>query len=36
MIKTIIDKLLGKEPASRSRKPRFGKREEVPASGITL
>nr|MBP8186699.1 polynucleotide adenylyltransferase PcnB [Comamonas sp.] len=38
MIKTIIDKLLGKEPASRSRKPRFGKREEVPASvhGIDL
>ena len=32
MIKTIIDKLLGKEPATRSRKPRFGKREEVPAS----
>ena len=32
MIKTIIDKLLGKEPAPRSRKPRFGKREEVPAS----
>ncbi|MFD2756653.1 polynucleotide adenylyltransferase PcnB [Comamonas terrae] len=31
MIKTIIDKLLGKAPAApRSRKPRFGKREEVP------
>jgi poly(A) polymerase len=32
MIKTIIDKLLGKEPAARARKSRFGKREEVPAS----
>ncbi|GGH48777.1 poly(A) polymerase I [Comamonas phosphati] len=31
MIKTFIDKLLGKTPAApRSRKPRFGKREEVP------
>lgn len=32
MIKTIIDKLLGKEPSTRSRTPRFGKREEVQAS----
>ena len=33
MIKTIIDKLLGKDPvATRARKPRFGKREDVPAS----
>jgi poly(A) polymerase len=32
MIKTFIDKLLGKAPAAtRSRKPQFGKREEVPA-----
>ena len=32
MIKTIIDKLLGKTPAApRSRKPQFGKREDVPA-----
>ena len=31
MIKTIIDKLLGKAPAApRSRKPKFGKRDEVP------
>ena len=31
MIKTFIDKLLGKAPAAtRSRKPRFGKRAEVP------
>ena len=31
MIKTIIDKLLGKTPAaSRASKPRFGKRNEVP------
>ncbi|WP_027016707.1 polynucleotide adenylyltransferase PcnB [Comamonas composti] len=31
MIKTFIDKLLGKAPAaSRARKPRFGKREQVP------
>ncbi|MEG1735643.1 MAG: polynucleotide adenylyltransferase PcnB, partial [Comamonas sp.] len=31
MIKTFIDKLLGKEPsATRSRKPKFGKRDEVP------
>lgn len=33
MIKTFIDKLLGKAPASaRARKSRFGKREEVPVS----
>ena len=33
MIKTIIDKLLGKAPAgSRARTSRFGKREEVPVS----
>ena len=31
MIKTFIDKLLGK-PAARSRKNPFGKREELPAS----
>jgi poly(A) polymerase len=32
MIKTFIDKLLGKAPAAtRSRKPQFGKREDVPA-----
>lgn len=31
MIKTFIDKLLGK-PSARSSKNRFGKREEVPAS----
>ena len=38
MIKTIIDKLLGKDPSTRSRKSPFGKREEVPASvhGIDL
>jgi poly(A) polymerase len=33
MIKTIIDKLLGKAPATpRSRKPQFGKREDVPVA----
>lgn len=32
MIKTIIDKLLGKPSASKTRKSPFGKREEVPAS----
>ena len=31
MIKTFIDKLLGK-PTARSRKNPFGKREELPAS----
>ena len=30
MIKTIIDKLLGKTPASGKSKNQFGKREEVP------
>ncbi|MET0311859.1 MAG: polynucleotide adenylyltransferase PcnB, partial [Burkholderiaceae bacterium] len=29
MIKKFIDKLLGKSPAATSRKPKFGKREEV-------
>ena len=32
MIKTIIDKLLGKPSAAKTRKSPFGKREEVPAS----
>ena len=32
MIKTFIDKLLGKADGAKSRKPRFGKRVEVPAS----
>ena len=32
MIKTFIDKLLGKSAPGRSTKRRFGKREEVPAS----
>lgn len=32
MIKTFIDKLLGKPGAARAQKLRFGKREEVPAS----
>lgn len=38
MIKTIIDKLLGKPSAAKTRKSPFGKREEVPASvhGIDL
>lgn len=31
MIKTIINKLLGKPATSRTRKTRFGKREEIPA-----
>ncbi len=30
MIKRLIDKLLGKSPASASKKPKFGKRVEVP------
>lgn len=32
MIKTIIDKLLGKPSAAKTRKSPFGQREEVPAS----
>ncbi|MBO9679389.1 MAG: polynucleotide adenylyltransferase PcnB [Acidovorax sp.] len=32
MIKKLFDKLLGKSSEGKSRKPRFGKREEVPAS----
>ncbi len=30
MIKRLIDKLLGKSPASASKKPKFGKRVEIP------
>ncbi len=32
MIKQLFDKLLGKSAGGKSRKPRFGKREEVPAA----
>lgn len=32
MIKKLFDKLLGKSSEGKSRKPRFGKREEVPAA----
>ncbi len=32
MIKTFIDKLLGKSPSGRGAKSRFGKRQEVPAA----
>ena len=32
MIKKLFDKLLGKSTGGRSAKPRFGRREEVPAS----
>ncbi len=32
MIKTFIDKLLGKAEGAKPRKPRFGKRVDVPAS----
>ncbi len=32
MIKTFFDKLMGKKPASGAKKPKFGKRIEIPAS----
>ena len=32
MIKTFIDKLLGKAPAAAGNKPKFGKRVEIPVS----
>ena len=32
MIKTFIDKLLGKSPSAAGKKPQFGKRVEVPVS----